>query len=359
MKAAAFLATRELRRRRGRAALAAAVVAGAVALSAGLELLGRARERAVEAELDAAGPALRVLAPGVSAGDAAALRFHGTALPDGAEARVGEALGRDVRAVEPRALLRDPGTGVAVLAERPGVERPASPAPRGLAPGRVLLGSGLAERWGKRDGDAISLLGRAFTVAGVLPSSADSTDHAVRVLAADVDAAVNELRVFLEPGVRPGDAATALRAALPGAAVVRADRGEVADGGLQASIAAHRRAVQLVTALVAALALLIATHLDVSERRRELALLAAVGLTRTSLAALVVLRAALCAAAGALAGSALAVGLAASQPQFLAAAVPPVALSAVLLAVGIGALSAAPIALSAAVSDPVAALQES
>ena len=354
MRAAAFLATRELRRRRGRAALAAAVVAGAVALSAGLELLGRARERAVEAELDAAGPALRVLAAGVSAGDAAALRFDGTALPDGAEARVRAALGRDVRAVEPRALLRDPGTGVAVVAEAP-----TSPASRGLAPGRLVLGSGLAERWGRRAGDAVPLLGRVFTVAGVLPSSADSTDHAVRVLAADVQVGVNDLRVFLEPGVRPADAALTLRAAMPDASIVRIDRGEVAEGGLQSSIAAHRRAVQLVTALVAALALLIATYLDVSERRRELALLAAVGFTRTSLAALVVLRAALCAAAGALAGIALAVGVAASQPQFLGAAVPLVALAAVVLAVGVAALAAAPIALAAAVSDPVAALQES
>jgi putative ABC transport system permease protein len=355
LRTAAFLAARELRRRWGRAALAAAVVAGAVALSVGLELLGRARERAVEVQLDAAGSALRVLPAGVSAADAAALRLGDAALPGDAEARVRAALGGGLRALEPRALLRDPGTGVGVIAT-------AAP-PRGRrepAPGRVLLGADLAVRWRKGAGDVVQVLGRSLAVGGLAPSSADATDYAVHVLAADVGApAANELRVFLEPGVPPHEAERALRAALPGASVVRTDRGEVADGGLQGSIAAHRRAVQLVTALVAALALLVATHLDASERRRELALLAAIGAPRAGLAAVVALRAVACAAAGAVLGVALAVGLAASQPEFLAAAVPAIAISAVLLAASVAVVAAAPVAVAAASADTVAELQES
>jgi hypothetical protein len=354
VRAAAFLAARELRRRWGRAALAAAVVAGSVALSVGLELLGLARERGVEARLDAAGPALRVLPGGVSAADAAALRFGGAVLVDGVEAKVREALPGAVRRVEARTVLRDPGTGAAVVAFAAG-------SPGGeLAPGRVVLGAGLAERWGKRTGEVVPLLGRVFAIAGVAASNADATDYAVHVLAADLGwPAANELRVFLEPGARPQEAERALRAALPQAGVVRNDRGDVADGGLQGSIAAHRRAVQLVTALVAALALLIATHLDVAERRRELALLAAVGLPRAGLAALVVARAAISGAVGALVGLAVAVLVASAQQEFLPGAVPAVGLAAVSLAVALASVAAAPIAIAAAGDDPVAELQES
>jgi hypothetical protein len=352
VRTAAFLAARDLRRRWGRAALAAAVVAGAVALSVGLELLGRARERAVETQLDAAGPALRVVPAGVSAIDAAGLRLGAGSLPEGTAARVRAALGGAARAVEGRAVLRDPATGVAVVA----VEAVRDLA--GLSPGRVLVGAGLAER-GARVGETLSILGRTFGIAGASPSNADATDHAVRVLASDAGSpAPNELRVFLAPGVRPQDAERTLRAALPLATVLRTDRGEVADGGLQAAIAAHRRAVQLVTALVAALALLVATHLDVAERRRELALLAAVGVPRAQLAGVVVLRAAGSAVAGALAGLAVALGVAASQPEFHAGALAGLALPAVLLAVSTAALAAAPVALLASRSDPVAELQE-
>jgi hypothetical protein len=346
---AVFLAARELRRRGGRAALAAAVVAGAVALSVGLELLGRARERAVEAQLDAAGPALRVLPAGVTAVDAAALRLVDAALPRDVESRARVVLAGGLRRMEARTILRDEATGATVVAWR-------AP-PRGLPK--------LAERRAVRGAFAapaaeVRVLGHALPVVALAPSTAGAEDLAFHVLAADIGApAAGELRLFLEPGTSPREAEGALRAALSDVAVIRSDRGEVADGGLQASLASHRRAVQLVTAVVAALALLIATHLDVAERRRELALLAAIGLRRGSLAALVALRAVASAAAGAALGLAVAVALAAAQPDFVASALPTIAVTVLLLAVGLAAAAAAPVAMGAAASDPVAELQES
>jgi putative ABC transport system permease protein len=155
------------------------------------------------------------------------------------------------------------------------------------------------------------------------------------------------------------EAAETIRAVDPGLSILASDRGEVAERGLQGSIAAHRRAVQVVTALVALLAMLVSTHLDVSERRRELALLAAMGFSRQGLAALVVQRAALSAVAGGLAGVAAAVALAASRPEFLFAAVPGVAAIAVAVSVAAAVAAAAPVALAAAGRDPVEELQES
>lgn len=354
MRTATFLACRELQRRWGRAALASLVVAGAVALSVGLELLGRARERAVESELDRAGPALRIVPAGMSAADATSLRLGEAALPSDVEGRVRAAVGAGIRAVEARAVLSDRETGWTVIATGRGFRGDAQ-----VMPGQVVLGAGLAERSGLGAGDRAQILGRSLTVRGIAPSNADAGDFAAHVHAADFGSpAPHELRLFLEPGVRARDAERALRAAIPEVVVIRNDRSEVADGELQGSIASHRAAVQLVTALVAALALLIATHLDVSERRRELALLAAMGFTRAGLAALVVSRAAVCAAGGAVAGIGVAVALVASKPEFLAAGVPAIGGAAVLLAMALAAAAAAPIAIAAAGSDPVAELQE-
>jgi hypothetical protein len=354
VRTAAFLASRELRRRWGRAALSSLVVAGAVALSVGLELMGRARERAVEAEIDSAGPALRIVPAGISAADAAALRFGDAALPLDVEGRVRAAAAAGIRAVEARAVLSDRDAGWVLIA----TERPLR-GDTAVLPGQVVLGAGLAERSGLRAGDHAHILGRSLVVSSVAPSNADSADFAAHVHAADFGSpAPHELRIFLEPGVRARDAEGPLRAVLPDVVVLRSERGEVADGELQGSITSHRAAVQLVTGLVAALALVIATHLDVSERRRELALLAAMGATRVGLAAVVISRAAVSAAAGAAAGVAVAVAIVVTSPEFLLAGVTGIGAAAVLIATTLAAAAAAPIAIAAAASDPVAELQE-
>jgi hypothetical protein len=354
VSAATFLAIRELRRKWGRAALAALVVAGAVALSAGLELMGRARERAVEVELDRAGPALRVLPPEVTVAQATALRFGGAVLPPDAARRAHDAGVRaGIRAVEQRAVLRDAESGrtVVVTTRERGVHE--------LARGQAVLGSGLAERSGLVPGDAIRILGRALMVASVAPSMADASDFAVHVHPADAgDPAPSELRVYLEPGVRAADAERVLGQVLHDARVVRAERSAVADGELQGAISSHRLALQIVTAAVALLALAIATHLDVSERRKELALLAAIGASEAGLVALVVLRAITCAVAGAVAGVGAAVALVVSRPEFASSSVPSVAAAALLLTAALAAAAAAPIAIGAARRDPVQRLQE-
>ena len=354
MIAALYLAVREIRRRWRRAVLAAVVVAGAVALSVGLELMGRARERAVEAQIDAAGPALRIIPLGVSSSAANALRFGGAVLPPGTEASARAAAGGAVRSLQALSVVEEPETGWTVLVSDGGGR-----AVSGVRPGHVVLGAGLAERSRLGVGDSVRLLGRAFLVSGVAAANADARDFAVHAHAADFGSrAPSELQLFLEPGVRAADSERAIRAALSNVDVVRSDRGEIADGGLQGSIASHRAAVQLVIALVALLALLIATHLDVSERRRELALLAAIGGTRGRLAALVVLRSMACAVVGAVAGIAVAVALVVSRPEFALASVPDVAIAGLLLATALSAVAAAPVAISAAVRDPVAELQE-
>jgi ABC-type lipoprotein release transport system permease subunit len=200
----------------------------------------------------------------------------------------------------------------------------------------------------------------------VLPAAASAVDLAAYLaLAALQDlawlpGAVNELRLFLRPGFRADEAAAALVALPPGAALVRTGRGQVADREAPQALDRLRRLGSAVAGAVAVLALLLAAHLDASERRGELAALVALGGTGATVLASVLARSSLTAAAGAAAG--VIAGAAAAWLQdparawALGDALPAVAV-ALAAAVALGAVAALPAAARAARRDPVADLE--
>lgn len=344
MTGAGWLAARELRVRSGRAAVAVAVVAAAAALVSGIEVLSRLRERAVAADLDAIGPPIVLRHAG----------GEGAGLDARTEAAVADALGWALRRIERRLSLPREGSRAAVVGVEPGLLA-------GVPPGGATAGAGLAGRL--RTGDELRAAGRPFVVAGLRPSAADADDYAVHVRLGELQAALgtggaSELRIFLEPGADPAAARRRLAAAAPGVLVSGIDRGEVAERGLQGSLEAHRRALYAFVALVAGLALLVAAHLDVAERRAELATLLAIGARGSTLLGAVVARSALVSLAGAvlgaLLGTAVAWGLAPEAAALATLATLP-AVAAAALAIGVAA--ALPAALAAAGRDPVPELQ--
>ncbi len=360
MSAALWLAGRELRARWRRVALAAAVVAAITAAATATEVVGRAREEAVAARLDDLGPALTVVPAGVSANELARLAPGRGRLAGGIEARVEAILGGDLRRIERRLVVTRTVAGLEVPVV--GVDRAET---AGLAAGAVLLGAELARRLeGQR---SVTLDGRAFTVQGSLASTGGAEDLAVLMpleaaQALEGDEALSELRLHLGAGVSPAESQARLLAASLGAEVVRHDRGEVAGGQLQSSLARHRGLAYAVMALVGTLCLLIASHLDASERRVEVSTLAAIGASPVTIAGAVVARSALLALAGALVGVAAGFGLSALQDAAGVGALTrgwSVGATTLLAAVALAALAAAPTGLAAALRDPVAGLEES
>ncbi len=360
MSAALWLAGRELRVRWRRVALAGAVVAAITAAATATEVVGRAREEAVATRLDEMGPALTLTPAGVSAGALARLALGGERLPDGSAARVEAILGTDLRRVERRLVVTRSVAGIA--APVIGVDRPET---GGLAAGGVLLGAELARRL--EAPRSVTLDGRTFTVQGSLPSTGGPEDVAVLMPLGAAQALegagrLNELRLHLGAGVSPAESQARLQAAGLGAAVIRHDRGEVAGGELQASLARHRGLAYAVMALVGTLCLLIASHLDASERRVEVSTLAAIGASPLTIAGAVVARSALLALAGALVGVAAGLGLSALRDASAGGALArgwSVGATTLLAAVALAALAAAPTGLAAARRDPVAGLEES
>jgi hypothetical protein len=357
---ALWLARRELATRWPRVALAVAVVAAIAGAATAMELVARAREEAVAVRIDAIGPAVTLVARGVTAAALARYDLGPGVLPPDVPARVEAALGAELRAVEGRlVVLRDvAGTRTPVVGVPPGGSVPLPARADG-----VVVGSEVGRHVGAAP---LSLDGRAFRVEGTLPSTATVEDTAV-FLPLEVAqglagvAGVNELRVFLRAGASPRDAAERLVAHAIPAAVLRADRGEVADGEAHVALARHRRAAYGVMAAVAALCLLIAAHLDASERRVEVATLVAIGAGRATVLAALVARSAIVSAAGALIGVVGGVALAAAQDPAVAASVWrawPVAAGTLLAAVVVGVAAAGPTALACALRDPVPELQE-
>lgn len=356
MRTALWLATRELRARWQRVTLAAAVVASLAAAATTLELIGRAREEAVAARVDAMGPALTLVPAGAGAGELARGELAGRRLPDGLGARVERALGAELRALERRLVARRTIAGLEVPVI--GVEGAPSI-------GAALAGAELARRLG--DATGLELDGEPFRLDGARPSTGDVEDVALVLALNDVQrlegapGAANELRLFLRADASPRAAERRLVAAGLGATVVRHDRGDVAGGELQGSLGRHRRVAQLLMAVVTAACLLVVAHLDASERRTEIATLVAIGTPRAAILGALVCRSALVASAGALAGTATGFAVAAAQDRAVASALLglwPTGAATVVAAVSLAVLAAAPTGLVAALSDPIPALQD-
>lgn len=355
MRAALWLAARELSARRGRVALAIAVVAVSAALVSAGEMVSRAREEAVARDLDAIGPALLVV-PSAAPPDALARHdLGGALLPDGAAEAARRVLGWQLRRIEPRRVLR-------AEADRPPVVAVAQDELPGLPADGAAAGAVLAERL--RVGGVVEVAGRNFRIEAVRPSSASAEDVALFVRLDTLEAAlgergVNVLRLHLAPGADARDAAGRLGAMRE--RVVRLDRGEVAEAGMQGSLARHRLALYVFTAAVAGLALLVAAHLDAAERRTELATLVAIGAAPGALAGAAVARSALVAVAGAVPGVLAGAAVAALQDPEAGAGVLR-ALPALLAlpggAVALGVAAALPTAVASARRDPVPDLQE-
>lgn len=358
---ALWLAARDVGTRPARVALAAAVVAAIVAAATALELVARAREDAVAARIDEMGPALTVVPPGVGAGGLARLALGDGLLPADAARRVAAALGGELRAVEGRLVLARELAGRTVTLV--GIDAPEA-ARAGPAPGTAALGAELARRLANPA--SVRLGERELPVSGVRPSSGDAEDLAVFLPLGEAQAlagvaGVNALRVYLRAGALPARAEATLRGAALGGAVVRTDRGEVADGGAQAALARHRLAAYAAMAVVAALCLLIAAHLDAAERRVELATLVAIGASRGTVLGALLARAAAVAGAGAIVGIALGAGIAAAQDGAALSTLGRawgIAAASFAAALALGVAAAAPTAIAAAARDPVRELQD-
>jgi hypothetical protein len=353
-----WLGWRDVAMRPGRAALAILLVAACAAVFAAMELVERARDAAVAAQIDRMGAPLKVVPErGADESGRPAL------LPASHAALIQASAGAVVRDVEPWVTFEGEvqGTRARVMGAPPG-----SSVARSLGQGRVAVGAALAARLGVAPGSRISVTGRHH-IAIILPEAGDADDAAVFVpltvaqAALGAGDAVSELRIRLWPEAPVKESQELLRRILSGVSVLRVDRGAVADAEIAGALSAHHRGVLIVTAAVAVLCLAIVALLDASERRLELAALAALGARRRDLALALSSRSAVIGALGAAAGIVVGAAVAASigEAVAVARAVGPLLGLALVVAMLLGALAAVPSAILASTREPVRDLQES
>lgn len=361
VRAGAWLAARELRARWPRVLLAAGVVAVLSGTAVTMELLARAREEAIAGRIDSMGAPLTIAPSGTTSEALGRYDLGAAVLPADAASRVAGVLGGALRRAEARLVLSVEVGGRSV----PLVGLPPEVWPGDVAPDGVLAGAELGRTM--PEGSSFALRGETVSIARVAPPAGSIDDVALFVPLAVAQrlagaAAVNELRVYLRAGEDPVQAEARLRGGLEAAAsVIRHDRGTVADGETHASLAAHRGAAYALLAAVALLCLLIAAHLDASERRLELATLVAIGAPPSGILSALVLRTAVTGAAGALLGTAAGIAVAAGQDPEVASAWLrwlPVGGTALLGAVLVGAAASLGVGIASLLRDPVADLQE-
>jgi hypothetical protein len=348
------LAGRELKTRPGRAIQAAALVAVAAALGAGMELVARGREASAGARIDGVGPALRLVPAGVGGSELMRLDLGRALLPAGAEAQAAAVLGADLREMRPRLVLQRGVSGRDV----PVVGVGSHPS-RGVELGAAL--AGLLGRPSTVDlGDGARPVGRVREATGSAEDGALFLSLREAQALAGLDG-VNELQVFLRAGSPASAAVARLEAARLAAKVVPGGRGAPADEEVQGSLARGRRLAQGVLALLVGLGLAVMAHLDAAERRVEVATLRAIGAVASTVWWALVARSVAVGLAGGVAGALAGAAFAAVQdpaqaPQLVAS------WSVVVLVAGaagaLGAAAAGPTAVVMSRRDPVPWLQE-
>ena len=182
----------------------------------------------------------------------------------------------------------------------------------------VLIGDGLAERLTLGPGDTLEVAGRELPIAGVYHSGVSFEDQGAVVslplaqrLAGRRADEVSTIIVALAPHVSDEEAAAALRRDFPSLNVI-ADPGEAARAGANSVLIAKAVPIIVVLALIAGgLGVANTMVMAVLERRRETALLAAVGWSPRRIGALVMAEAVIVSVAGACLG--LLLGVAASE----------------------------------------------
>ena len=359
MRTVAWLAGREIAGRGGNFLLGAAVVAAVVALAIATDALARGGEERVAAQMDSISASIEVLPAGISATQLARGAMGSTSLPPGTLHKIHDALKDSLRVLEPRLLAEGVLAGRPVLLVGSAGGQPVA----GLRQDEIALGGDLAARLGLVQGDRALVLGESLRVGALLPSAGSIDDESVflhlerlqRLVKAE--GRINQVRIFLRSGADSVQVKEVLERSTPGVNVVRRDRGEAVDRDTPRSLSIWRTAAFAAAGLACAAWLAFAARLNLVERRREMAILAAIGAPSGQVVTAVVLRSAATAAVGALLGIALgtAAGHLLQAPSFGTA---PLLLATGLATVLLSALVAAPVAALAARADPVEALEE-
>lgn len=310
MKPAFWLAWRELANRRAAFIAGIGMVAVAVTFCAAVELVSRAREAAVAAEIDHIGPALRLIPAGKTAGDLARFDLGSAAFTMQDARKLRSELSTWIRAVEGRLLLKVPveGRTIAIIGVDPNLVISPLDALGRLGDSEAALGADLARRLRKKVGDEMVINSARFRVAAVLPETAGADDLALflplrplqRLL--DLPDGINEMRVFPAPAAPIERIASSVAANHPELNVINTYRGDTAEHGMSRSLLEHRRVLYVITASVIAFCILIWSYLNAGERRLEMATVVAIGGTGMTVLSMLVIRAAIVGFLGGLVG---------------------------------------------------------
>jgi|GEM_PF-2967419 ABC-type antimicrobial peptide transport system permease subunit len=312
-----WLVWQELRASRTAWFISIALLAVLVAIPAAVDLAGRAREKAVQRSLHYLGPPLSVVPPGVSSFELATARLGERTFPEEIHRVILGEMSPLLRGNEARLILSLPvGAGVYPVI---GVE------PEGLysyplvnyrlSKDGVLLGSALAQRLDKAEGDLLRIGQRVFRVQAVLQSTASVEDIAAFVALPVLqkmtgkEGQINEVRLF----AASEEALRRLKEFLKDlpVAIVDSSRKDVAQ--VQTGLRRYQGLLYGLSFSLAALCVAIGTYINLEGRRRELCTLYTLGTTRALVLCLAVGRAAWVALAGALGGNLLALALVALQ----------------------------------------------
>lgn len=369
MKVSFWLAWRELANRKVAFLISVCVIASAVALCSATEMVSKARESAVMTKIDNIGPAFRIIPVGLATGDLIRFEMKSKVFSKGIVQRLDRHLSPWVRLVEKRLIHRMSLAGRSTPLIGFDQDNVVSPfeAMSKIGDGDVILGNSLAQRLGKTSGDRIELKDKEFRVAAVLQTTGTGEDIALFLplkqlqSLSDQPGAVNEIRLFIKPGIPIQDVEELLKSNYPEINAINTNRGQVAERDTGDSLRQFRWILYISTIAIMAFCILIWSYLNAEERLRELATLVSIGGTGRTVFGLLI-------------GRAIIVGLFGSILGYVGGALftlaqdvsnawhalwsPDLFLLVIIGSIGISMISVVPVALLSIYREHVAELQE-
>jgi len=324
-----WLSWQELKGRKTVFAINIVLLALFVAIPVTLDLTGRAREASVQRRLDYIGPSLSIVPPGVTSFELATAQMKGRTLPVEVYDRIRGDFSSMLRGIEPRLIMNmqvegrmrpvigiDPATvySYPLIMYSPGEDE-------------ALIGTVVAQKSGRSEGDLIRVGNRSFRVRGVIETTAAVDDMAVFVTLSvlqemtGVKGAINEIRLFPRSASSRDRIRALLESSSVPAEVIDSSREEVAEREVEYTLGKYRDMVYAVSFVLVAFCMAISTYMNLEGRKKELSTIRTLGISRSIIFHLITGRTVWIALMGALSGNLIALVAAIARGQWIPLAV--------------------------------------
>lgn len=309
-----WLSWQELKGRKTVFFINIALLALLVAIPVTVDLMGRAREASVQRRLDYIGPSLSIVPVGITSFELATAQMKNRTLSLEVYNKIKRDLSALLRGIEPRLITNMPieGKVYPVIGIDPATVYSYPLIRYSLGKDEALIGTVMAQKTGKSEGDIIRVGNRDFRVRGVIETTAAVEDIAVFITLSVLqemtgrEGEINEIRLFPESASSLERLRALLKSFSVPVEIIDSSRGEVAEMQVETTLRRYQNLLYAISFVLIAFCIAISTYINLEGRKKELSTIYTLGVTKGIIFHLIISRTVWIALMGALCGNLIA-----------------------------------------------------